>query len=152
MFTGRRTLRAEHPDRFDAWAAGHTDELVELEVSRLEAMAGDTLLHTDLRDDNMMITCEAGADRVLVSDWAWPARGAAWVDVAFFVPQLVRAGHSPTQAEQLLDSVATWDGATPGAVTDFAAGLADLWSLQAVRDTHEGLRRYHLDAARAGRA
>ena len=42
-----------------------------------EVTAGDTLVHTDLRDDTIRI-CADG--RVLLDGWAWPVRGAAWLD------------------------------------------------------------------------
>lgn len=47
-------------------------------ASRLpEVTAGDTLVHTDLRDDTLRL---AGDGRVLLDGWAWPVRGAAWLD------------------------------------------------------------------------
>lgn len=40
-------------------------------------MTGDTLCHSDLRDDNLIVTAD-GALRVC--DWNWPAVGPAWTD------------------------------------------------------------------------
>ncbi len=42
-----------------------------------EVTAGDTLVHTDLRDDTLHLTPDGG---VLLDGWAWPVRGAAWLD------------------------------------------------------------------------
>ncbi len=42
--------------------------------------AGDTLVHTDVRDDNLLL-----GDRVVVCDWNWPVRGAAWLDTLFLL-------------------------------------------------------------------
>jgi Phosphotransferase enzyme family len=40
--------------------------------------AGGSVVHLDLRDDNILI----GADgRVWIVDWNWPAVGAAWIDL-----------------------------------------------------------------------
>ena len=38
---------------------------------------GDTLVHTDIRSDNVLIDPDG---RALVCDWNWPVRGAAWFD------------------------------------------------------------------------
>lgn len=46
------------------------------------ATAGDALVHTDLRDDNVLL-CDDG--RVLLCDWNWPARGAAWLDLVLLL-------------------------------------------------------------------
>lgn len=42
-----------------------------------DVTAGDTLVHTDLRDDTLHLTPDG---RVLLDGWAWPVRGAAWLD------------------------------------------------------------------------
>ncbi len=42
-----------------------------------EVCGGDTLVHTDIRSDNVLI----GSDgRAQICDWNWPVRGAAWFD------------------------------------------------------------------------
>lgn len=47
-------------------------------ASRLpEVTAGATLVHTDLRDDTLRLAPDG---RVLLDGWAWPVRGAAWLD------------------------------------------------------------------------
>ena len=42
-----------------------------------EVVGGDTLVHTDIRSDNVLLDPEG---RALVCDWNWPVRGAAWFD------------------------------------------------------------------------
>lgn len=42
-----------------------------------EVADGDTLVHTDVRDDNVLLT---GDGRVYLCDWNWPVVGAAWID------------------------------------------------------------------------
>ena len=51
-------------------------EAAERAAGFAEVTDGDTLVHTDLRDDNLLLT-PGGAQMV---DWSWPALGAAWVD------------------------------------------------------------------------
>ncbi|MFI5496683.1 phosphotransferase family protein [Actinoplanes sp. NPDC051859] len=70
------------PDDLDPWAVRHLDRLAVLESGWAAAVAGDTLLHLDLRADNMLLT---PAGEVVVVDWACASRGAAWVDLAILL-------------------------------------------------------------------
>lgn len=51
--------------------------LRELGMSAAESVGGDTLVHSDLRDDNVIL---ADTGEVWVCDWNWPTRGPIWVD------------------------------------------------------------------------
>ena len=42
-----------------------------------EVVGGDTVVHTDIRSDNVLVDADG---RALVCDWNWPVRGAAWFD------------------------------------------------------------------------
>jgi hypothetical protein len=55
----------------------HADEAAALATEYLTAVAGDTLVHTDVRDDNVLLTPDG---RALFCDWNWPAAGSAWLD------------------------------------------------------------------------
>lgn len=55
----------------------HLDEAAALAGRFAEATAGRTLVHTDVRDDNLMLTPDG---RALLCDWNWPVVGAAWID------------------------------------------------------------------------
>ena len=55
----------------------HVEEAAGLAARFAEIATGDTVVHTDVRDDNLLL-CDDG--RVLLCDWNWPARGAAWLD------------------------------------------------------------------------
>lgn len=63
---------AEHtpPADLPAWSLRNHDRLAELESSWLQPAAGETLLHTDLRPDNMLLRPDGA---VSVIDWACPA-------------------------------------------------------------------------------
>jgi len=56
-FTGWRTL-AEGPDRsrLDSWSSAHLDEIAKLERTWPRHAAGVTLLHADIRADNVLLT------------------------------------------------------------------------------------------------
>ena len=60
--------RLEHP---------HAVELADLTAGYADVVAGETLVHTDVRDDNILIRPDGTA---LLCDWNWPVRGAAWLD------------------------------------------------------------------------
>ncbi len=55
----------------------HRDEAAALAADFAGASRGDTVVHTDVRDDNVLL---AEDGRTLLCDWNWPARGAAWID------------------------------------------------------------------------
>lgn len=84
---------------------------------------GDALLHTDWNPSNILITDTAAR----IVDWAWPTRGAAWIDPACWVVWLTAAGHTPEHAEQWAEKVPAWTTAPAGAVTAFATAQAHLW-------------------------
>ncbi|WP_323791045.1 phosphotransferase [Nocardioides sp.] len=52
-------------------------EAAALATRHAEVVGGDTVLHCDVRDDNLLLTDDG---RVLLCDWNWPLRGAAWLD------------------------------------------------------------------------
>jgi len=57
-------LRADLPDL--PGIAEHLDEAAALAARYAEVAVGDTLVHTDVRDDNLMLTTDG---RVLLCDW-----------------------------------------------------------------------------------
>ena len=91
-FTGWRTLAAAtNPGRLDPWSREHLDRLADLETTWVEHAAGDSLLHADIRADNLLL-----ADRgPVVVDWPWACRGAAVVDFVLFAPSVVMQGGPP---------------------------------------------------------
>lgn len=64
-------LQAERPD------LRHAAEAAALAARFREVTAGDTLVHGDLRDDNVLLE---PAGRALFCDWNWPVVGADWLD------------------------------------------------------------------------
>ena len=55
----------------------HADEAAVLAATYAEVTGGETLVHTDLRDDNALLTTDG---RALFCDWNWPVVGAPWLD------------------------------------------------------------------------
>lgn len=85
--------------------------------------AGDTLLHTDYNPANVLIT----PDRAWIVDWAWPTRGAAFIDPALLILRLIDAGHDPAAAEDWAAQLPAWKAADPAAINLFAAANARVW-------------------------
>ncbi|MEU6822782.1 aminoglycoside phosphotransferase [Streptomyces atriruber] len=106
-------------------------------------LRGDTVLHTDWTPDNVLIV--DGAARVV--DWAWPTRGAAWIDAACWVVWLISAGHTPDEAELWAAKTPAWATAPPRAVDVFAVAQQRLWTGIAADNPETGWKRSLADAA-----
>jgi len=92
QFHGWRTLAAQGGAAgLDPWAAEHLDQLAELEAGWVQASSGSTLLHCDVRADNVLLT----ADRVVLVDWPHACIGAAWIDLVGFLPSVAMQGGPP---------------------------------------------------------
>jgi hypothetical protein len=85
---------------------------------------GDALLHTDWKPDNVLIQTDG---TVRVVDWAWPTRGAAWIDPAGLLIQLIANGHTPAQAEAHVACVRAWQQAPVSSVNSFCRANVRLW-------------------------
>jgi hypothetical protein len=89
----------------------------------LEVLDGDALLHTDFNPLNILV----GPDRVWMIDWAWPTRGAAFIDAGCFLIRAMAAGHSASQAEALASMCPGWQQAPSAAIDVFALASARLY-------------------------
>jgi hypothetical protein len=87
LFDGWRSLVAA--DAVPPEWSGRVDELQALEEHALDAVAGDRLVHADIRADNLLVTAKG---EVVIVDWAHACRGASWLDVVLWAPPLVLEG------------------------------------------------------------
>jgi Ser/Thr protein kinase RdoA (MazF antagonist) len=110
--TGWRKLAATpaHP-ALDPWTVAHLDRLAGIEAGWPAAALGDSLLHADLRADNVVLT-PAGP---VVVDWPHACIGAGWIDVLFAVPSIVM--HGGGDPEELWARFRPGRAADPEAVT-----------------------------------
>jgi aminoglycoside phosphotransferase (APT) family kinase protein len=91
-FTGWHRLRTDPPATLDSWISDHLDDLCRHAEHGLTALAGDTLAHTDIRADNLLID---RAGTVTVVDWPWACRGPAWLDTLLLLVNVrLYGGHS----------------------------------------------------------
>lgn len=88
-----------------------------------ELLAGTCLLHTDWSPGNVLV-----GGRAYLVDWAWPTRGAAWIDPACLAVWLIASGHSPHSAESWAARIPSWQNAPAGALDEFARVQALMWA------------------------
>lgn len=86
-----RDPAALHALSLDFSVVEHLDELAAVEQRHSEAAAGSTLIHADIRADNILLT----ADRVVFVDWPGASIGAPWLDLAYFLPSVAMQGGPP---------------------------------------------------------
>jgi hypothetical protein len=99
------------------WAAYVDDD------TDLALLAGTTLLHTDFNPLNVLMT----ADGAWIIDWAWPTRGAAFIDPACFLLRLMLGGHTAPQAEGWAAQFISWSTTPQEAIKVFAVACARLY-------------------------
>ncbi len=136
------------PADLDEWSSRNLARLASLEASWPGHVAGTTLLHTDLRPDNMLRRVDGS---VVVVDWAWPCVGASWIDLAALVPSLVACGVDPDPI--LATHPATRDVESV-AVDAFLCGVLGYWERALRRPAPSRapyLYQYRVEAARATR-
>ncbi|MEU5901725.1 MULTISPECIES: phosphotransferase [Streptomyces] len=118
-----RLIEADTEDgadqRLDPWVRRNLRALAELAAPWTEAATGDTLIHADLRADNMLITPEG---RVVFVDWPHAVRAAPWTDLLFMLP-CVRAQGGP-DPEGLFAAHPLGRDADPRGVTATLAAFA----------------------------
>ncbi|MEV0453906.1 phosphotransferase [Catellatospora methionotrophica] len=113
----RLTLRTAE-DRWRNYAGDHA-----------HLLAGTTVAHTDLHRHNILIE---GTAKFI--DWAWPTLAAPWFDTASVGLQLIRAGHTPKDAELWCQNFPAFAEATNQAVTTFVTAARGLWAEIATTD------------------
>ncbi len=107
------------------WAA-YVDREADLDL-----LDGDALLHTDFNPLNILL----GPDGAWIIDWAWPTRGAAFIDAACFLIRAMAAGHSASQAEALAATGPGWQQAPSAAIDVFALASVRLYNEIARNDS-----------------
>jgi hypothetical protein len=127
------------------WPETRWDRFAEDEA-QAALFSGDTLLHTDINPGNVLLG-DAHADHVV--DWSWPTHGAAFIDPAWLVVQLVASGHTPAEAESWAARCAGWGDADPAAIDAFAAATVRMHEHYAARRPDETWLGAMTDAARA---
>ncbi|WP_198663963.1 protein kinase family protein [Jiangella endophytica] len=129
---GYRSLAADAPGDLDPWERRHLDRLADLAASALDVVDGDTLVHYDLRADNVLLS----ASGVWFVDWPWAFRGAAWIDSLMLLKNAAFHGHDPEPYladHPLLAQVDPWH------VTAVLTGFAGFFGATGRRPAPPGL-------------
>jgi aminoglycoside phosphotransferase (APT) family kinase protein len=121
-------------DHVDGWTRRHLELLAGLEAEWGEASAGSSLLHSDVRADNLLVR-EDGT--VVLVDWPHACTGAAWVDKVCFVPSIgLEGGPSPLEVEERLHPLADAD---PDAVNRVLAAVTGYFTVRGTEPDPPGL-------------
>lgn len=128
------------------WAADRLDALVEWERHVLVACEGESIVHGDLRADNVVLT----DDSVYLVDWPYATRGAPWLDLAGMLPSVVMQGvaGATTPVTPATDAAARAQGGAWAAATFDAHPLGTSVHPGDLRAVVAGLAGYFLDSAR----
>lgn len=133
-FTGWRTLAATpDDDRLDPWSRAKLTDLAALESTWAAHAAGMTLLHADIRADNLLVTGEG----VVVVDWPHACLGAAFVEVVLFAPSVAMQG-GPQPADLLARSP-TAHSVSRDALTATVCAVAGYFTERALSPPPPGL-------------
>jgi aminoglycoside phosphotransferase (APT) family kinase protein len=134
MLRGWRALaESASLEDVDDWSRRHLDRLVELEADCPGALdAGDTLLHGDIRSDNLLI----GASSTHFVDWPHAAIGTLAFDLVGWAPSVVLEGGPDPEA--LLARYGDC-GCDSEAVRAMVAGVAGYFTHHATLPAPRGL-------------
>ena len=111
----------------------------------LALLAGRTLLHTDYNPDNVLVQGETAR----LIDWAWPTRGASFIDPSCLVVRLIAAGHTPAEAEDLVSTHPGWDRTAQRGIDVFATALERMWADIAANEPSSAWKAEAATAARS---
>lgn len=146
LFGWRDFAGAPPADDLDDWSRRNLPRLAELESRWPAAAEGGTLLHADLRPDNMVLTASG---RVQVVDWSSVCVGAAWLDLVVLLCSV--DGVDP---ERIVRAHPVTRHIDPAAVDAFVCALLGCWEQQSREPylpTSPGLRAFQARNAKVTR-
>ncbi|MYU25964.1 hypothetical protein [Streptomyces sp. SID8352] len=114
------------------WTESRWDRFA-VDGSEAELFRGDSLLYTDINPHNLLVQ----GRRAWAVDWAWPTKGAGFIDPALLVLQLIAAGHTPASAEKWAAQLPAWHRAVSGEINAFAAANLRMYGAFAERKPDE---------------
>ncbi len=121
------------PAGLDPWAARHLDRLAEVEAGWPEASEGETLLHCDVRSDNLLFEPRG----VVFVDWPHAAVGAPVLDVVIWAPSVALEGGP--EPDELLALHPAARRADPDAVSALLAAVSGFFVSHSLRPPPPGL-------------
>lgn len=142
-FTGWRSFaamganeRAEIVERaggIGEWAHRHLERLATWEADAARFAAGESLVHGDLRADNIMLAPE----ELWFVDWPHAGVGAPWLDLAFMLPSVTMQGGGA--AHELFSASPLSDGVSRDAQRAVVAGITGFFTWHCLQPDPPGL-------------
>lgn len=129
-----RTLVRQPPPDLSPWWRSHLEPLAAHAAGVLDVIAGTTLLHWDVRADNLM----ADDRRFVVVDWGQARLGAPWVDHALLAFDVAMSGGTLTTATARVSDPVLRE-VDPNAVLSLAAAMAMAFELRWRQPPIQGL-------------
>ena len=87
-----REAAAARGGQWGEWALRHLSTLAAWERDSAAACTGGSLVHGDLRADNVLLDTHG---KVWMVDWPHVSMGAQWLDLAFMLPSVAMQGGGP---------------------------------------------------------
>ena len=134
-----RTQEAALHGERGAWVLAHVEDLAGWEDGWAAAAAGSSLVHGDLRADNVLLDSE----RTWLVDWPHAAVGAPWLDLALMLPSVEMQGGG--DADALFWNHPVSAGVEPAALRSVLAALAGAFAHGSLQPAPRGipnLRRF----------
>ena len=135
MLDGWQTLAAG-PDRagaLDEWSRRHLDRLAQLEARWSEASQGRTLIHGDIRSDNVLLSTRG----VVFVDWPHAAVGSPILDLVAWAPSVALEGGPPP--EDLFSLHPAGPGVDPEVLAPLVAAVCGFFISHSLRPAPPGL-------------
>ena len=104
----------------DPWLAERRHTLAAVAEETLAELAGDTLVHLDLRADNLMLRTDG---RLIVVDWAWAVRGPAWLDPALLAIEFISSAAPEVDADAYIARIADNYGISTDRIVPVLVGI-----------------------------
>jgi hypothetical protein len=144
-WTRLRAAGREHTIAEYGWAAENLDLLTDTARNWRDAVEGDTLLHGDLRADNMVLTTSG----IIVVDWPEAVIGPAWLDLLLALPSMGMFAGGPDPERVVLEHPLT-RAVDPEMIDSVVAAIAGFFTCESVLPPPSGLptlRKFQRDQA-----
>lgn len=112
---------AEDPSGLDGVALAHLGQLRDLARGVAPATTGDTLVHLDVRADNLLLDAQ---DRVWLVDWPWACVGCDWFDSPTLLASAAQTGTRGFTVDEVLSRTPRLARVPDADVDAVLAGLA----------------------------
>ncbi|GAA1485390.1 phosphotransferase [Brachybacterium fresconis] len=112
-------IAEEPPTDLDPWIVEHLDDLRAAAYRGIGALDGDSLCHSDVRSDNLLITASGAVSLV---DWAWASRGSPVAD-ALQLLSSIEDPHGTLLVNERVDAVLERHGLPHSFGTDVLVGI-----------------------------